>query len=97
MINNRAREVYLYNLHGKGMTFDSMTETVKPRFITAEHEQTSVRELDSLKLSVVMSEHLCKQLKFYLEEIVSCMNALESGLLNSYCNDEIFTRKYVNI
>lgn len=96
MLTCRATDFYFDNLRGRDMSFENMTAAVKRRFITAEHERTLVPEWDSLKLNGVMSEYVGKPPKFFLEELVSRMHALQSGLPKTYCNDEIFNNILLN-
>lgn len=96
MLTGRARDFYFDNLRGKSMSFTQLTSAIKRRFITAEHERTLVREWDSLNLQTVIAENIGKPRKQCLEDLVSRMHALQSGLPNAYCNDEIFKNKLLN-
>lgn len=96
MLNDRTRDYYFGHLHGKNLTFDNMTDSVKTRFIRAEHDRTLVREWDNFTRNVVMERNANKHRKFCLELIVSGMQELQSGLPASYRNDEIFRNKLLN-
>lgn len=96
MLAGRARDFYFDNLRGKDFTFDEMTAAVKRRFITAEHERSLVREWDNLSLNAIIADNVGRPRKHCLEELVTRMHALQSGLPGAYCNDEIFKNKLLN-
>lgn len=96
MLTGRARDFYFDNLQGKQLAFEEMIMKVKRRFITAEHERTLVREWDSLTLRGIISENAGKPKKYCLEELVSRMHSLQSGLPKAYCNEDIFMNKLLN-
>lgn len=60
-----------------------MTEEVRGRFITAEHERTLVRECDGITLRRIMVENEGKSGKYCLQELVSRIYTLQVGLPKS--------------
>lgn len=96
LVDRKSKGFYFDSLKGKGFSFSELTRSVKRRFITAEYERTLVREWDSLTLNAVMAENSGKSGKYCLEEPVSRMHPLHSGLPSTYCNDEVFKNKLLN-
>lgn len=96
MLTCRERYFYFENIQVKQLSFEGMIMIVKRGFITAEHERTLVREWDSLTLRRFISENAGYPKNHCLEELVSCMHSLQSGITKSYCNDDIFINMLLN-
>lgn len=96
MLSNLSRDFYFDSLRGKDLSFREMTAAVKRWSITAEHEQNLLCEWDNLTLNSVMAANAEKSPTFRLEELVTCMHALKSGLPGAYLNDKIFKNKLLN-